>query len=80
MYKKPVKMIFVRFINGHCVVKEFPTRSSAIHYVFEYFISPTVKAEKLSKTMRLKIFKKLKDAAVNKRYYCNGQWIEVIEE
>lgn len=80
MYKKPVKMIFVRFINGQCVVKEFSTRSEAIKYVFEHFISPTVKTKKFSKTMRLKIFKKLKDASVNKKYYCNGQWIEVIEE
>lgn len=69
------KIMFVRYINAQCVIKEFDSFRKAIEYVYETNCNKSL--GRMSNNLKKRIHGQIRDAILNKEMYCGGQWIEV---
>lgn len=74
---KPKRIMFVRYINAQCVIKEFNSFREAIRYV--YTTTGLLSKRTLSNKCKQRIHGQIRDAIKNKEMYCGGQWIEKYE-
>ena len=76
---KPIskKILFVRYINAQCVIKEFDSFMEAVRYVYK--TSGEANRRKLSENLKKRIHGQIRDAINNKEYYCGGQWIDATQ-